>query len=56
MTTPWLTLKEAADYLRLVPEVLARHFRLGHIKAKKIGKEWRTRAEWLDAAGVVNTR
>lgn len=36
-----LTLKEAAEYLRMNPEVLRKQLVIGEIPAKKIGRVWK---------------
>jgi len=50
-----LTLDEAAQLLRLHPEVLRRKARKGEIPAAKVGRQWRFRLqrllEWLDEGG-----
>lgn len=36
-----LTLEEAAEYLRMNPEVLRRHAKKGEIPGKQIGRVWK---------------
>jgi excisionase family DNA binding protein len=36
-----LTLEEAAEYLRMNPEVLRRHVKKGDIPGKQIGRVWK---------------
>ncbi len=51
-----LTLEEAAEFLRINPEVLRRKAREGKVPAAKIGRQWRFRLtrllEWLDQGGT----
>lgn len=46
----WLTLREAADRLRLSERTIHRMIRDKRLKADKLGRAWRIRAEDADAA------
>jgi excisionase family DNA binding protein len=46
--TNWLTLEEAAKYLRMGKSTLYGISRKGEIPAHKVGREWRFDAEELD--------
>ena len=35
------TKKEAAEYLKINPQVMERYLRVGEIPAKKVGRQWR---------------
>ena len=48
MTSPFLTLEEAAGYLRVNPKVLQRWAVKGRIRGGKAGNRWRFRKEILD--------
>ena len=48
-STPWLTAAEAAEHTGMSKDFLKEKFRRGEIEAYKPGKEWRTKAEFLDA-------
>jgi excisionase family DNA binding protein len=45
-----LTVKDAGEYLRLDPKTIYRMIIGGKIKAAKMGKDYRFKAEWLDEA------
>lgn len=51
MTTdsPFLTLAEAADYMRVSTQTIRRWIKAGTLAAAKPGKEYRIRREDLDA-------
>ncbi len=46
--TNWLTLEEAAQYLKMGKSTLYDLARKGNIPAHKMGREWRFDAEELD--------
>ncbi len=46
----WMTLAQAAEYLRISPKTLCAHRAQGRIKARLFGKRWRYSKESLDAA------
>lgn len=47
--TNWLTLEEAAQYLKMGKSTLYDLARKGGVPAHKMGREWRFDAEELDA-------
>jgi excisionase family DNA binding protein len=49
--SPWMTVREAARYVRCGPKVLYREIRAGRLRAARIGgrRELRIRSEWLDS-------
>lgn len=53
MTSPWLTVPEAADYLRMTAKYCTQTVmawaRRGKLKGKKVGKRWLFSQEQLDA-------
>jgi len=57
--TNWLTLEEAAQYLKMGKSTLYDLARKGNIPAHKMGREWRFDAaeldEWLKAGKLVWT-
>ena len=56
MMTNWLTLAEAAQYLKIGKSTLYDLARKGKIPAHKMGRKWRFDAkeldEWLKSGGV----
>ena len=49
-TTPWLTVREAAQYARCGVKVLYKEIKEGRLKAARIGgrREFRLLSAWLD--------
>jgi excisionase family DNA binding protein len=48
--SPWLTLPEAAEYLRCSSATLRRAAHRGDLRVALVGQRvWRFRREWLDA-------
>ena len=43
-----LTVKEAAEYLKINPQVMERYLRRGEVPARKVGKQWRISKLALD--------
>ncbi len=48
MTDDWLTVAEAAAYLKLSLETIRRYIRDHKLRATKVGRQWRIRREELD--------
>lgn len=48
LDTQILTPKEAADYLKVSPQVVRKQLRRGEIPARKIGRQWRIHKLALD--------
>lgn len=46
--TEWLTMKEAADYLKMGRSTVYKLLREGALPAHKVGREWRFDAAELD--------
>ncbi len=49
MLSPYMTLVEAAEYLRCNPKVLSRWVRARRVKFGRAGRDLRFRREWLDS-------
>lgn len=47
--TPWLTVAEAAEHVRMDEDEFRKKFRRGEIEAYKSGTRWRTKRAFLDA-------
>jgi DNA binding domain, excisionase family len=47
-STPWLTAKEAADYMSVHPEALYVHLQRGELRSVKVGRRYRLKPEWCD--------
>jgi len=56
MADDWLTVQEAAAYLKLSIETVRRYLRDHKLKATKIGRQWRIRREELDRLLAEGTR
>lgn len=58
METPYLTIGEVAEYLRLSRETLYKYVRRGILPAVKIGRHWRFRKpeldQWLENQGLLS--
>ena len=46
--TKWLTMKEAAEYLKMGRSTIYKLLREGNLPAHKVGREWRFDAAELD--------
>jgi len=46
--SPWLTLEEAADYLKVSPDTIAAWRNEGKLHPKRLGKRWRYHRPDLD--------
>jgi len=46
--TQWLTMKEAAEYLKMGRSTIYKLLREGNLPAHKVGREWRFDAAELD--------
>jgi hypothetical protein len=46
--SPYMTVPEAAVYAKTTPWAVAQAIRAGELQAKKIGKRFVTRIEWVD--------
>lgn len=47
-TSPWLSVKDAAQYLGMNEYTLRELMRCGDIEARKPNGRWRTKQEWLN--------
>lgn len=56
MTDDWMTVQEAAAYLKLSIETVRRYLRDHKLKAVKIGRQWRIRREELDRLLAEGTK
>jgi len=58
--TNWLTLEEAAQYLKMGKSTLYDLARKGNLPAHKMGREWRFDAkeldEWVKAANMLQPK
>ena len=52
--SPWWTVNEAADYLRCARVTVYRMIKSGRLRAKKCGRDWRTRQEWIDNGALLD--
>jgi excisionase family DNA binding protein len=52
--SPWWTVDEAATYLRCARVTVYRAIKSGRLRARKFGREWRTRREWIDQGALVD--
>lgn len=46
--SPYLTVKQAAEYLHSTPWTIAQAIRVGDLQAKRLGKRFVTTVQWLD--------
>jgi len=52
----WWTADEAATYLGCARVTVYRAMKSGRLRAKKFGREWRTRKEWIDQGALLDVR
>lgn len=52
--SPWWTVDEAAAYLRCARVTVYRMIKSGRLRAKKCGRDWRTRQEWIDNGALLD--
>jgi excisionase family DNA binding protein len=38
--TEWLTRGQAAEFLGIEPQTVSHHIKYGHLRARKLGREW----------------
>ncbi len=55
-SSPWWTADEAAKYLRCARVTVYRAMKSGRLRAKKNGRGWLTRREWIDDSALLDVR
>ncbi len=54
--TPWWTVDQAAEYLACAHVTVYRAMKSGRLRAKKFGREWRTRQAWIDNGALLDVK
>ena len=55
-TSPYLSIREAAAYVRVSPDTVRRLIRTGKLPARRVGGQWRIRRSDLDGASSEECR